>query len=335
MVNHKPKQKKGKKKGGSKPNNKKPRQPRGTNRQTITPRMNHAANMSAVHTVCGMLDPFCAHSHGMKIHDENQTRSSTYKSVYVDTISTNGTGVAMSWYNSNPSALGYSANITGAVATSWTTRGANGFSGMIGNGMSGWRVVSFGVRLFTAMPAMTAQGLITVSEVHGMNISTTTNLIVGSTVIGQNTKVFPLANSNIHWTGRSAGINGNMYEADLGTLDYDNFTSLVISVTGGVFGQAVLSVEIITNYEFIPTPFTAFAGVATPAAPYVPALMTARANAGSMMDTIQNVQSTAAYSAEILKSVTATGVAVNNAASQLAPAMRTARTMASIAGLML
>jgi hypothetical protein len=328
------KQKKGKK--ANKQTKKQSRPPRGTTKNSIVQKMgSHGPTMNAVHTACGMLDPFCSHAHGMKIHDENSARSSTYRSLNVYVMTSNSTGSAMNTYSMNPSQCGYTGTVTGLITTAWTGLGNNSFYTMMNTQVSGWRCVSFGVRVFCQMSAFNAAGTVTVTEIHGINPSTSSTWSCAGTTLGQNVKVFPLAGANIHWIGRSTGINGNMYQTDVNNQDYDAFTQLIIGISGAPASVPVATVEVITNYEFIGVPNTAIAAAATAAAPSVPAIMTARANAAGMLDTLQNVQSTAAYSADILQKITQTGIAVNSAASQVAPAFRTAKTLGALAGLLL
>lgn len=283
--------------------NKKKKKNKNKNKQQ---RMGMSVGYDSLHEkVCSQLDAFCPAAAGAKVYDTNSSRSATYQVRQTVPLVLDANGAAMYYFSSNPNYLYNTANsiVAGNVST-WVGGTANAFNIALGNVIGKWRVVSFGVHVMTTQSYNTAQGLYIVSDVTE-NSGASTGQSVGSFTNGQAANAVPVPGAEFFWTGRPTGMTATEYVEGYNTAVYNNYTQCLIGITGGTAsaGTVVGLADICINYEWIPSNVAGgvvYNQITTPAAPSIPVVMDARANAASQVPTVVTSRGFSEYAKEIL-----------------------------------
>jgi len=318
----------------SKPQKQKKSKPKKTPKQ---PKMKMVkAPNHLIEAVCSNYDPFCNAALGAKLHDRNTAPSLTFCSRNLVDVQTNAQGRAMVWMSVDPQ-LGIATAILDATgqATSYVTT-ANSFYSQITsatNQCSQWRVVSAGYRFFTTQAWSTAAGVLTVSEISS-NYQPSVLPNVNSMNLGVTMKATPLRDSSVQTIFRPRGIESedyeNTYGADLG------FTSSILCVYGASASTIVGTIEVVINYEWIPTLNSGFSLLATNAATHIPAVMDARTNLAQKVAPIQGGSTLASFKSTMddankslneAAAIAATGVSMYNTAKRFAPLAKVASSL--------
>jgi hypothetical protein len=244
----------------------------------------YKADPTSVAVVSQHLNPFDDAAKDVKIPDSNTANTFTYQVRERRTLSVNTAGAAYaeiypslnSIYNAtvgnsniNPAADGTLAADQG----NWEN--ITNYTNVIA-AIDRYRVVSFGVRITNAQPALSAQGQVILREIDQRmslnSVSGTAPGVFGYTTVTEVVPVF----TGMDYVSLPSHYGEAQYEfvpADTAwtTLDADiasqpGFKALSISVAGGPTGTAqnpVLFVEIVMNVECIPVTNSLQARLAT------------------------------------------------------------------------
>lgn len=236
------------------------------------------ANMEVVEMVCSNLDPFCPAAQGAKLYDQNGSPSLPYTNRTILSVNTNAQGYAMIWVTGSPrDALNVATVDASGFVTAWTSNPASPFYNLttLTPQAQNWRVVSMGAKFITTQAWTDAIGLI---------LQTDTNQNYDSTLVGQSCgdanmgrcKLFPTRDAKISWLSVPRGTESTEY-VDSYTADLARNQG-IFSFAGCKASSTIGYLELVIHYEFLPTAGGGLYPFATPAAPHVPAVMSARAN---------------------------------------------------------
>lgn len=290
----------------------KPRQKKNTKPKGRSMASTSIAKSAFHRAVCANTDPFCMHAANAKLYDGNTQRSLTFASKDIYSISTLATGDAMVIVTSNPQkAVANMATETAGTVLTWSGGyTVNSFYSQYNSTGGSWRVVSYGVRVFTTQAWTAATGTIILTETGSTDVSLTVGQLVSSSNLGNTSKAFALRDANLTFIGRPSGVAAQLYNPNFTTNDFNDWTTLLIGITGASASTAVVSFELTVNYEWLPRNNSGLATVATKAAPHLQTVMETRDNAFSMMDTINSVKDFAETSFAVLKTIEKAGEAV-------------------------
>lgn len=258
-----------------------------------------------IHAVCSNTDPFCEHALNAKVYDTNSNRSLTFQSRDLITVTTSASGEAFIILTQNPfKAYAPAATFAaGAVATWPGAYTVNSFYNQYNSTGGSWRVVSWGYKYYTTQAWTSAIGSVIITEIGGLDPSLITGQVVASLVNGSKAKVSALRDAVMTFIGRPSGEASNMYVTGFGTSDFNDWTLSYLAITGATASTVVGSIELVVNYEWLPRSASGLGPIATAAAPNIPVVNQLRANAYSVMDTIQTVKDVGETSYSVLKTI--------------------------------
>lgn len=229
--------------------------------------------------LCGVTNPFCSQAKNAKWPDGLGGQTLTMQIRLHAGVPTwdNGGNV---WYvgASLPySFIGTSAhpgNYTLGTAYSNATTGSN-FSTYA----SQYRIVSGGIIIRNMLPALTAQGFMTVSRLT--NMPAPSSSIPGGVVEGSDIQTFPITSGmEIAMAFKPLGMMSRSFQSENTTTTFSGGWDIIkLEIIGGPAGtgvSSIIDVEFVYNIEFtLEIAQTALHALITPTAPHVPKLATA------------------------------------------------------------
>lgn len=239
-----------------------------------------------VAAACSQTDPFCPHAWGAKMMDENATYSMAFTSYEHRVFSCPATNNAM-WELTplmSQATRVFTINASGVqtAAGSWTPISEYG-----GLGDINYRVVSWGVHVVNASPAISSQGVL--RFVSNSSVQDADNRYG---VYAADSQVYSLKPGlEVFWVGRPQGVQARDYlsRTVTNTAGVDGpWSNLQLWMAGCAEGN-VIRVEVFVHYEVTPDPRgeNAYKLFATPAAPDRPDVMkVARTAAASIQSSM-------------------------------------------------
>jgi len=283
--------------------------------------------MDLAHLVCATSNPFCAAAKGAKLTDSDTSPSITYRVSQLVPITTDANGYQAMMIGASPaSAYFLATTITAGTVAVWGSGNNNSFYSQLSNNIVKWRVVSAGVRIRTTQAWTAATGYYTLSEVS--NLSTTQLPDCGATTYGLRAEMIPLRDANVAAIMRPQGKVAEDYQS-ISTTAYTH-TAFLLTTSGATASTTVGQIELIVNYEYVPTEVSGFQQFTSPAGRNIPSVSTARANvmsshqlviegAGSPADD----RSWMAKAADALNGVATAAVPALNAYNSMSPETKT------------
>jgi hypothetical protein len=137
-----------------------------------------------------------------------------------------------------------------------------------------YRIVSWGVRVYSILPGLTAQGSVRL-------ITLDTQLLVG---LDTRSNLFPeihpepVSGLDAYWTSRPTGVDWKAYSQNVG---FASWTYLLVQGAGLPASSDCLVMEYVYNVEIIPKFGSVGSTLATPAAPSNPAQLQAASHVHS------------------------------------------------------
>lgn len=236
--------------------------------------------------ICSNTDPWCTLAINAKIYDSNSAPSLTYSNRQIFPISTLASGeFALAISTKDNAVFSSASTITSGAVVAWAAATQSTFSSQLGSSyVSGYRVVSYGVKFVTTQAWTSAVGLLIVNETTGSQ-SGISGQSVSSPMMGSRSIITPIRDAKVTYTGRALGDTSNEYISPTATPAY---TTLLITMTGGAASVNVIGyLELVINYEWVPIAGTAYVGMATQAAPNIPEVLSGRAHVASNTNNLQ------------------------------------------------
>lgn len=219
--------------------------------------------------VCALTNPFCDEARGSRIPDDDSSSSQAVTIKGYFAFNSDAAGLACFSVKPNPSAVFRVATaIAGSTITTFGGWSAFGDYAAIAASLDKYRVVSFGVRIYSTLAPSDQSGLIKA-------IVTPVEMTNGSSVAGglfQQVDAAPVANSNVYWVSKPIGTTWKEYN-DLTTTC--SATQLTVYLSGCKVSTTVGHCEIIMHLEATADFGSVMAGTATPGVAHNPTALTA------------------------------------------------------------
>lgn len=247
--------------------------------------------MNMAHMVCATSNPFCPEAEGAKLFDVDTIKSITFHQRQAVSITTDANGAGVIIVGCCPLASTFKATtIVAGTVTVWDAGTNNSFYTTYSTTAAKWRVVSAGIKIKTTQAWTAAVGIYALSEIPSF-VSTTQFPDVGALNQGLRTELLAVRDTNIGAIMRPQGKIAEDYQA-MSTFIYPH-TGFMLTVSGATASSTLGYIEVIINYEWLPSITSGFQSMASPAAQNVPTVMNARADALSHVPLVANVESTA------------------------------------------
>jgi hypothetical protein len=214
----------------------------------------HIPSTKKNHTrsLCSILDPFCVHAKGARRPDGSSSSSMPYQVRQIVGIVTNATGKSKYLLVPGFGIYGYaSGTLTGttwAMPAGWTSLGNGAFISTNGAEV---RIVSFGVRVISVLPATTASGYAIFGTVPNPAVSSGHE--EGRVAYPEHT-IRPLtAGMEFCWISKPNGAAAHSFKlVSLVTNNMSDFdwNGLSIEIAGGPNSTLCLMAEMFMNVEF-------------------------------------------------------------------------------------
>lgn len=236
--------------------------------------------------VDALVNPWSDAAKGSKIPDDDATLSvpATVRSIF--TIATNSHGEALFALQAQPDRYpGYECT----TVSSGNTTGSPTVNALTNTDYAAWsaqfnefRVVSWGVRVYSNLPATEAQGTLkfmTISEQSGYFPS---NRDFSGTLF-QEVENFPVYNSDVYWVSTPLGVGWKDY---IPMQSVASWTSCVVHASGLPASKgSALVVEVVYNVEFSVDLNSIASRIATPAAVHNPMVLAAASKVNTAKST--------------------------------------------------
>jgi hypothetical protein len=159
--------------------------------------------------------------------------------------------------------------MSGTAVASWSGfTDLPDWSTFISTNASTYRVVSFGVRLFTTASNYTASGTVHVFTVDGYTgFGSSIYPDIASDNYAEIAR-YPLIGHQSVWFSKPNDVTANNYISVSPGATENSWSKLIIGVTGAPASTVVLGIEIVANIECTPKWGTTMARMASPAAPH-------------------------------------------------------------------
>lgn len=206
---------------------------------------------AAIHDVCAISNPFCSSAAGEKLPDMDTTKSLTFCSRNLITVTTDSSGRAAVACSMNPTnAYSIAATFTGATTSvaSWGSWQYNRFYAMANASWGRWRVVSAGSRFVCTAAWTAATGTMTINET---NWFTTSILVdIAGVDLGIRGNAHAIRDANYASIMRPMGTNS--YDYQDGTSTATTHTSMIYGFNGAPASTTLGYIELVVNYEWVP-----------------------------------------------------------------------------------
>jgi hypothetical protein len=225
--------------------------PRIITSQKVTSGPMPSTKKAHVQSACSILDPFCVHAKGARRPDGLGTNTLPFQVRQLVGITTGAAGARRYLIVPGCGVYGYSfadpAAGTITMPATWTTLGNGSF---ISTNASEVRIVSFGVRMLSVLPATTSSGYVIVGTVANPTIS---QVQAEGRVTYPEHSLRPLtAGSEFCWVSKPTGAGAHAFRPVSGLAnnmsDFD-WTALSIEIAGGPNSTLCFMAEVIVNVE--------------------------------------------------------------------------------------
>jgi len=240
------------------------------------PMLSHNSKiMDHAHKLCAISNPFCPAAKGAKLFDSDTTPSITYRVSQLIPITTDSNGYQAIMVSSTPHLAYYKATtITAGTVAVWDAGNDNSFYSQLSNNVGYWRPVSAGVRIKTTQAWTSATGFFAITEIN--NQSTAQLPDCGALTYGLRAEMQPVRDCDVSMIFRPLGRAPETYQSmSSGGLVT---TGLLLTTSGATASTTIGEVELVVNYEYLPTPVSGFQQFTSQAGHNIPNVMNARAN---------------------------------------------------------
>jgi hypothetical protein len=201
--------------------------------------------------VCGLSDPFCDHARGVKIPDEDSSKSFTVQIRDNAAIGSdaNGRG-AIRIAPSLQYTYKYGNVITAGEVTTWDAAdyGVTDYPALDA-GVKSFRIVSWGVRIYSQLPPTNQSG--SFRMITTPNSSSSAGAFTYDSSFFEEIKVFPTSEDTVHWVSKPIGVTWKEYDSVSTTgLPWDYLTIVADGLPAN--NPACLTVELVFNLECQP-----------------------------------------------------------------------------------
>lgn len=227
--------------------------------------------------ICAVCDPVCPQACGSKMMGQDTSRTFSFTSKSVITLTTQAGGEAARFFT--PGIESITAVHTGIVSDVVTWGPASDLpeaSALQASGTS-YRVVSAALRVFSIAAPTNSSGRVQVTQVNTQGAGTPTGFNVAS-LLYEEVDTDSLYAFDKTYVFRREGAEASTFESTTSNVGHRGWNGLVVSVTGGPTNLPVLQFEVTYNLEIQPDPITVYSHIADPPARHVPALEAAVAN---------------------------------------------------------
>jgi hypothetical protein len=230
-----------------------------------------AHTASDVKHVCALADPFSDCAKGSKLPDDDNTPSIAMQIRDHTVISSDANGRGGCTIRANPSAAFTPAStITTTQVSVWgSDEGLTDYTA-IAAGSSKYRLVSWGVRIFSELAPTNQSGAFRV-------ITTPTNVsgaaFTYSSSFFEEVKMFPTATDPVYWTSKTVGNQYREYIDLTSRADWEQVTIVAYGLPASTSNCFV--VEVVYNFEIQPSLGQLTGSLATPAADHKPHVLQA------------------------------------------------------------
>jgi hypothetical protein len=233
-----------------------------------------AHTMEDVNHVCALADPFCPAAKGAKLPDSDNTPSIAMQIRDHGIINSDSNGRGALVVRPNPSAAFTTGNvITGTQVSSWNPDGQLSDYTAIAAGASKYRLVSWGVRIFSELAPTNQSGAFRV-------ITTPTNntgvAFTYASSFFEEVKMFPTATEPVYWTSKTVGNQYREYIDLTSRADWEQVSIIAYGLPASTANCFV--VEVVYNFEIQPSLGQLTGSLATPAADHKPHVLQAAAH---------------------------------------------------------
>jgi hypothetical protein len=220
----------------------------------------------------GLINPFSASAVGMKVPDDDSSRSVAVTLRDRGLITTSGNGDrAVAFLPSFDDARLASSSITSGVATFNATYDSAADTTAIQDAFDTYRLVSWGVRLIDIEPALNASGTLRLITVPAApDVDTTFGYESG---LFEEVEDFALAQADVTWVSKPIGVTWKEYFNTVGSILPWN--TLVVVVDGAVASTNVIRFEVVYHLECQVKLGSVSGALATPAADHQPVQLVA------------------------------------------------------------
>jgi hypothetical protein len=223
----------------------------------------------------GLINPFSSSAEGMKIPDDDSTPSFTAQVRTIHTLTTDANGNAAMFARARPLDYpGIGLTLDAARVVTVRTNIPNPDSVAYLTHAEKYRVVSWGIRVYSVESVFAAKGTVRVTTM-------TDEVVVGndtSSLLFEDIYFSALSQSDIYWTSKPTG---NTWKEYVSPTVEAPWTQVMVSVEAGNASTDVLLVDFIYNLEVVPKFGSITASLASPAADHNPRVITAAANANN------------------------------------------------------
>lgn len=217
-----------------------------------------------VNTVVGLTNPFSEQARGQKLPDDDSANSFTaqIRLYYTQTSNASSQGfvqVRPDPMNANLASFGVAAGALNTVATNTINPDAAAYI----NSAAEYRIVSFGVRVYNILPALTTQGTV---RLITMNRSAQNGDVITSNLFSE-IQEFPLYGLDVHWVSKPIGVE---YKSYINDVSNHSWQMMGVFLDGVPASTEVLRLEVVYNIEAIPRFGSIPASISTPGLPSNP-----------------------------------------------------------------
>lgn len=237
--------------------------------------INYGIHPKAHTAVVGLVNPFSPEAVGAKVPDDDSTPAFTAQIRAFRTIQSDANGnIAASAAPQPMRYNGRSLEVDPSGVVTAVTDYQNPDQGAYLAQTDTYRIVSWGVRVYSILPGLTAQGSVRL-------ITLDTQLLVG---LDTRSNLFPeihpepVSGLDAYWTSRPTGVDWKAYSQNVG---FASWTYLLVQGAGLPASSDCLVMEYVYNVEIIPKFGSVGSTLATPAAPSNPAQLQAASHVHS------------------------------------------------------
>jgi hypothetical protein len=212
-----------------------------------------------VEAVCSNIDPFCPAADGAKQFGGGASNKSVpVRCIGLGYVTTTGGGEAITRIQPN---LVYTmqdaSSITSHAAAGWSTAVPMSAYSELSTYDGQYRIVSFGVHVFSTTAATASQGAVSLVTTAGPDDT----LNVGNTM-HLDTQRTSLAGLDAYWIAKPADLSQDF--VDIASTVKTGWSNLYIVVSAAATSTVVIGYEVIMNIEWYPTLPGILSSVSTP-----------------------------------------------------------------------
>lgn len=230
-----------------------------------------AHSATDVKHVCALADPFSDCAKGAKLPDSDNTPSIAMQIRDHTTIGSDASGRGGCVVRPNPSAaFTAAASLSGSEVLTWSADAGLTDYTAIAAGSSKYRLVSWGVRVFSELAPTNQSGAIRFITTPNNN---TGGAFTYASSFFEEVKMFPTSTDPVYWTSKQVG---NKYLEYIDLTDRADWEQLTLVAYGLPASTAnCFVVEVVYNFEIQPSLGQLTGSLATPAADHKPHVMQA------------------------------------------------------------